>query len=458
MTMDFATLPPEVTSGWMYTGPGAGPMLSAAAAWDGLASELSTAAAGYRSVLTELTDHQWQGPASASMNAAAAPYAAWMTATAEQAQQAAEQARSAAAAYEAAHTMTVPPPVIATNRSLLASLVATNILGQNAPAIAATQAHYFEMWAQDATAMYTYAGSSAAAASLAPFSQPAQATNPAGQGSQSAAVGQAAAQSGSTQASNALQSLSTGAAQATTGTDPVSQWLINMFQSPTVVQLETLFGHLAPVSSMSSGLAVWGDAGAFSIIPLVNAWVTQFQSALGTGAAAAAASVVSDFSGDAMGATLAGSASPTGLGGSGISAGLGRATSIGGLSVPGSWDVPKIKLASMATPLVEGPVGTGGMVGGVPPIGSMVNAPKGGTPALKEGPRSNLVPGLTGAGAGGGQAGSRWTEFDPNNPAEGPLSERDELEGLRKAVGELGRQRDILREQAAILLNKAMQR
>ncbi|WP_225407833.1 PPE family protein [[Mycobacterium] crassicus] len=457
--MDFATLPPEVTSGWMYTGPGSGPMLSAAAAWDGLASELSTAAAGYRSVLSELTDHQWQGPASASMNAAAAPYAAWMSATAEQAQQAAEQARSAAAAYEAAHAMTVPPPVIATNRSLLASLVATNILGQNAPAIAATQAHYFEMWAQDATAMYTYAGSSAAAAALAPFSQPAQATNPAGQGGQSAAVGQAAAQSGSTQVSNALQSLSTGAAQATTGTDPVSQWLINMFDSPTVVQLETLFGNLAPVSSMSSGLAVWGDAGAFSLIPLVNAWVTQFQSALGTGAAAAAASVVSDVSGDAMGATLAGSAAPAGSGGgSGMSAGLGRATSIGGLSVPGSWDVPKIKLASMATPLVEGPVGTGGMYGGVPPIGSMVNAPKGGTPALKEGPRSNLVPGLTGTGAGGQQAGSRWTEFDPNNPTEGPLSERDELEGLRKAVGELGRQRDILREQAAILLNKAMQR
>lgn len=460
MTMDFATLPPEVNSGWMYTGPGSGPMLSAAAAWDGLASELSSAAAGYRSVISELTDQQWQGPASVSMGVAATPYAAWMTATAEQAQQAANQARSAAAAYEAAHAMAVPPPVVAANRSLLTSLVATNILGQNTPAIATTQAHYFEMWAQDATAMYNYAGSSAAAAALAPFSQPGQNTNPAGQGNQSAAVGQAAAQNGSSQVTNALQALSAGGTP--TGTDPVSQWLINMFESPTVVQLETLFGNLAPVSANVSGGAVWADAGAFSLIPLVNAFVTQFQSALGTGAAAAAASVVSDVSGDAMGATLATSTAPSagsaGFGGSGMSAGLGRAATVGGLSVPGSWDIGKIKLASIATPLAEGAVPTGGMIGGVPPIGSMVNAPKGGAPALKEGPRSNLLPGLAGAPGGAQRSTSRWTEFDPNHPAEGPISERDELEGLRRAVGDLGKQRDILREQASILLGKAMNR
>ncbi|MBS9534450.1 PPE family protein [Mycobacterium sp. M1] len=455
--MDFATLPPEVTSTWMYTGPGSGPMLSAAAAWDGLAAELSTAAAGYRTVLTDLTDHQWHGPASASMNASATPYAAWMTTTAEQAQQAANQARAAAAAYEAAHAMTVPPPVIAANRSLLASLVATNILGQNTPAIAATQAHYFEMWAQDATAMYSYAGSAAAASTLTPFSQPAQTTNAAGQGNQAAAVGQAAAQNGATHVTDALQALSGSAAQAPL--DPFSQGIVDFFTTPLMTQVTNLLTNLGPIEAMSSGMSVWGDAGAFGIIPLVSSWITQFQSALGTGAAAAAASVISDVSGEGMGATLASAPSAGGFGGGGVSAGLGRATSIGGLSVPGTWDTPKIKLASMATPLLETPAGTGGMVGGVPPIGSMVNAPKGGAPALKEGPRSNLVPGLTGApGSAERSAAGRWAEFDANNPADGPLSERDELEGLRKAVGDLGKQRDILREQAAILLNKAMQR
>ena len=34
---------------------------------------------------------------------------------------------------------TVPPPVIAANRALLAMLIATNFLGQNTPAIAATE-------------------------------------------------------------------------------------------------------------------------------------------------------------------------------------------------------------------------------------------------------------------------------------------------------------------------------
>ena len=39
--MDFAMLPPEVNSGRMYAGPGSGPMLAAAAAWDGLADRKS---------------------------------------------------------------------------------------------------------------------------------------------------------------------------------------------------------------------------------------------------------------------------------------------------------------------------------------------------------------------------------------------------------------------------------
>ncbi len=47
--MDFGALPPEINSGRMYCGPGSGPMLAAAAAWDGgdlpvtSAAELATA-------------------------------------------------------------------------------------------------------------------------------------------------------------------------------------------------------------------------------------------------------------------------------------------------------------------------------------------------------------------------------------------------------------------------------
>ncbi|MCV7076944.1 PPE family protein [Mycobacterium szulgai] len=177
--MDFGQLPPEVNSGRMYAGPGAGSMLAAANAWDGLAAVLNSAAVSYASVVAGLAAESWMGPASASMAAAAAPYAAWLSIAATQAEQTAAQARTAAAAFEAAFAMTVPPPLIAANRSQVLSLIATNILGHNSPLIEALQADYAEMWAQDAAAMYGYAGASEAASTLSPFSQPSQAADPA---------------------------------------------------------------------------------------------------------------------------------------------------------------------------------------------------------------------------------------------------------------------------------------
>ena len=190
--MDFSALPPEINSARMYSGPGAGPLMAAATAWDELATELNSTAASYSSVISGLTSEDWLGPSSASMAAAAAPYAAWMSTTGAQAEQAAAQAMAAASAYEAAFAMTVPPPVIAANRSQTMALIATNILGQNTSAIAASEAQYAEMWAQDSAAMQGYASSSAAASTLSPFTSPPQTTNPAGLAGQAATVAQAA--------------------------------------------------------------------------------------------------------------------------------------------------------------------------------------------------------------------------------------------------------------------------
>ena len=155
--MDFALLPPEVNSGLIYAGPGSGPMLSAATGWDALAAQLESAAGGYAAELAGLSGQAWAGPSSLLMTAAATPYVEWLSTTAGQAAQTAVQAYAAAAAYEAAFAMTVPPPVIASNRVQLMALIETNFFGQNTPAIAATEAEYMEMWAQDAAAMYGYA-------------------------------------------------------------------------------------------------------------------------------------------------------------------------------------------------------------------------------------------------------------------------------------------------------------
>src|SRR5271168_177867 len=198
MVFDFAGRPPEVNSALIYSGAGAGPLMAAASSFNNLSSELTSNAASYESVISELTGSEWTGPSSEAMSAAAQPFITWLDTTAAQLRVAASQATASAAAYEAAFAASIPPPVIAANRATLAALVATNILGQNTPAIAANEAMYGEFWAQDAAAMYGYASASAANATLSPLTPPAENTNLAGQGQQAGAVSNAVASNGTT--------------------------------------------------------------------------------------------------------------------------------------------------------------------------------------------------------------------------------------------------------------------
>lgn len=186
--MDFGALPPEINSARIYSGPGSRPLMQAAAAWQRLANELTATAASYSSVISGLTGDDWLGPSALSMAAAAVPYVAWMRATAASAEQAAAQAVAAANAYESAYAATVPPTVIAANRRTMLSLVKTNVFGQNTPAIATSEAQYGEMWAQDIVAMEGYAGASAAASQLPPFTSPPATTSGAGSLSDAAAT------------------------------------------------------------------------------------------------------------------------------------------------------------------------------------------------------------------------------------------------------------------------------
>ena len=205
--MDYGALPPEINSARMYSGSGSTSMLAAAAAWDGLASELVSTASSYQSVITGLVSEGWLGPTSSSMAAAVAPYMTWMSMTGAKAEQAASQATAAAGAYEAAFAMTVPPAEVAANRTQLATLIATNFLGLNTPAIAANEAQYGEMWAQDAAAMYGYAASSAGASRLTSFGQPPQTTNPDAQNDQAEKVAQATSTSTASGAQETLSQL-----------------------------------------------------------------------------------------------------------------------------------------------------------------------------------------------------------------------------------------------------------
>jgi PPE-repeat protein len=291
--MDFGALPPEINSARMYAGPGSAPLLSAAAAWDGLVEDLYSAATSYGSVVSRLTSQAWLGPSSASMAAAAATYVAWMTGTAGHAEQTANQARAAATAYETAFAMTVPPPVIAANRSLFAALVATNFLGQNTPAIAATEADYAEMWAQDGAAMYGYAGSAASATQLTPFTAPAPTTNSAGLAAQSAGVGQA----GGSGVGTSAQTVISTASQLLSAVPQALHCLASSTSSSS--SLVDLLASLAPDAGVLAGgigtvgAAVGSGAGSVGMVDIVLGIVgTAGQASVMAGGAGAAGSAL----------------------------------------------------------------------------------------------------------------------------------------------------------------------
>jgi PPE-repeat protein len=365
--MDFAALPPEINSGRMYAGAGPGPLLDAAAAWDEVADELSSTASSYQSVVDTLSS-TWQGPSSSSMAAAAAPYVAWMSSTAAQAEATANQARAAVAAYEAAFAATVPPPVIAANRTLLMTLIATNILGQNTPAIAATEVHYMQMWAQDAAAMYGYAGSSAAASQLAPFAEPPQTTNPSGEPLQAAAATQAASTStGSNIGSElsqfidslptALQNLATGLSQSpTTGSTNLLSGLslpqLTSLTLPSGLETDltnwnTIWSTLTGSYSLQGWTAIPG--GPFLSFGQAYAWGQNGQGAAAflagpkpiTGALAPLASELASPH-----------LSAAGFGAGPVTGSMGRAALVSGMSVPQSWTqaAPEIRTLAAALP------------------------------------------------------------------------------------------------------------
>lgn len=341
-TLDFGMLPPEINSARMYSGAGSRPLLAAASAWNALAAELRSAALSYGSTVSALTGEEWRGPASAAMTAAAAPYVAWMTETAAHAERTATQAEAAATAFEAAFAATVPPPVVTANRAQLATLVATNVLGQNTAAIAATEAQYSQMWAQDAAAMFGYAGSSAAATRLTPFTDPRQNTSSNGPADQAAAVAAATGTSVgnhqttlshlSTAVPNALQSLASpaGSNSSTSSTSSTSG----------------LASILDPNSNFWNTLT---STGAFNPTQVVQAVTGSTLMGTSTGASADVAAEAAPSA--AAGLGTRGLSSLAGLGGAGssVSAGLGRASLIGPLSVPPSWTAP----APLTNPLAS---------------------------------------------------------------------------------------------------------
>ena len=322
---DFAALPPEINSARIYSGPGSGPMLAAAAAWNTMAAEMRSAATAYGSVVTELSSEGWLGPSSTSMLAAAAPYLSWLDGTAAQAEEVGSQAFAAVTAYESAFAMTVPPAAVAANRTQLAMLVATNVFGQNTPAIAATEAQYAEMWSQDAGAMNGYAAAANAAAQFTPLTTPQTNTNAEGVAAQTSAAAQAAQTPAGT-----AQSTVSSAADAASSSSPES-YLAGLLSGSDNSAFGTFTnGNFFSTAVVNGALAGGPFNPQFIIATAQGLLSAQHATALGG---------LGEFAADADGVATADLASTTvgsaGLGGA--SAGVGNAHLVGSMSVPQSW-------------------------------------------------------------------------------------------------------------------------
>jgi PPE-repeat protein len=400
--MDFGSYPPEVNSARMYSGAGAAPMVTAGEAWEALAAELHSAANSYQSVVSGLTAGSWQGTSSASMAAAAASYVSWLNATATQAEETAAQAKAAVAAYQEALASTVPPPMVTANRSQLMTLVATNLFGRNTQKIAANEAQYAEMWAQDAAAMYGYAASSASATNLTAFTPPQQNTNPGGSTAQAAAVSQATGTTaGNVQSTvstiqqafssvpNALQGLATSAATSAQ-TDPLSTLsnLISIFlDAPSAIATFAADIPFGVIGVTALPLDIIGAGTGLHTDKIVSGWDGEAPWP-DTGPAPV----------EAFPARLL-NLPPGAMPPPSLSAGLGEANTVGALSVPPTWTVatPAVKPISYTLPaLPETAVGATAAPAAEAGSGSMLSE------MALAGMAGRAMAGTVGTGAGRG--------------------------------------------------------
>ena len=364
MAFDFAARPPEINSTLIYSGSGAGPLMAASSAFSALSSELNSNAASYESIISSLSS-EWTGPSSTAMAASAQTYVTWLTTTSAQLQEAAAAATSSAAAYEAAYSATIPPAVVAANRAQLAVLVATNILGQNTPAIAANEALYGEFWAQDAAAMYGYsAAASAASSALTPLTDPTENTNPAGQGQQATAVGQAVGSNGT---SSTLNSALSGAQNAASSAANPAAVAAQDTGTSILSALNGLFGvPIVGNTIYNIGVTLaWNTAMMTATLPLLAHFMagSAFGFSIGDTAPLGA--------GLGFGTTLAGATGSVGGIGGATLAGMGEASTVGGLSVPAGWSAATPATVTDATLAGSGwtsPVEEGAGMGGAPGI------------------------------------------------------------------------------------------
>jgi PPE-repeat protein len=356
--MEFITLPPEVTSALIHSGPGAESLIAASGAWQQLGTNLEDSAENYVAALSSLAE-TWHGPSSAAMVQAVEPYLAWLQTTAQQCQQTASSAMAAAAAFNSVRGAVVPTAQVTANRVQLVQLLATDRFGSNLPAIAETEAEYQSMWANNSAAMGRYQAASQQATTLPQFASPTSVTNPTGLAAQASAVPAATTSAATTGATTAQTGGLLGlwaAIESLFGFSNNS----NAAVGPNANLWNTIFSSGFPVNLLSY-LAQNQSAQALSgVNSQISQGVSEGESALGGGLGGGAAGALGGLGAGGfggLGALGPGALGAAGLGQASTSAATGVGVSIGKLTAPPAVvnllpnsQVP-VQLASAATPL-----------------------------------------------------------------------------------------------------------
>lgn len=148
-------IPAEYISNIIYEGPGADSLSAAAEQLRLMYNSANMTAKSLTDRLGELQEN-WKGSSSDLLADAAGRYLDWLTKHSRQILETAYVIDFLAYVYEETRHKVVPPATIANNREERRRLIASNVAGVNAPAIADLDAQYDQYRARNVAVMNAY--------------------------------------------------------------------------------------------------------------------------------------------------------------------------------------------------------------------------------------------------------------------------------------------------------------
>lgn len=367
---DSAANPPQVNY-YQLTSGDHGASAAASAAAHQAAAMMLTAEITQMSTSTSSTAAVgWQGAGGAAMTMTAQAFSSILGVAVAWFEEAFAQNMAIVDAYNLAATTMIPGPVSDQNLVDTEALVASNILGQNTPAIVALVAEYEHQWVQNAAIMSTYQAVVAAAlavlATPPPFAP--MAPNPA---AALAALADAGAQAG---VQGALQASSQSMQQASTAAVPASEAM--SAPGDALSSMSGMAGQLSSVTGMAGQLPqMLGQApqmlSQFAQMPM--GLLGQLGSGMGGGMGGATPGTVggAPLTGTPAAALTGGGAGGVGGGGTGVAPTSTYTRPVGSFSTP---NAPKLPggFGGAPEPVPAGGRGAGaGGLYGAPPTSAM---------------------------------------------------------------------------------------